>query len=77
MNTITIGNSCYDSGTSTSTDDGSYYIPDPCCQRWTWYQWKLWMSCPKCGKCIECGDRYCRHCGEQMFKVCPHCGKEI
>ena len=37
----------------------------------------LQIQCPKCKQLIDPYDRFCRHCGEQLFKVCPHCGKEI
>jgi len=36
-----------------------------------------WKQCSKCLKWVDAQDRYCRHCGEQLFKTCPHCGKEI
>jgi len=80
MGQIYVGQECWEASDSTTTDTYTDYpcYPDPYYSPY-WFQWRLQQSCPKCGKCIECGDRYCRHCGNQLIipKYCPHCGKEI
>ncbi|MBI2305040.1 MAG: zinc ribbon domain-containing protein [Chloroflexi bacterium] len=32
--------------------------------------------CPRCGQSTGVGDRFCRHCGQNLAFLCPHCGQE-
>ena len=35
------------------------------------------IACPKCGGLVDPWDKYCRHCGANLSKRCPYCGKPL